>query len=99
LGTEPVASTIALRASISASPTLTLPPPVSEPEPSISSIPFFLNRPATPPVSVLITFSRRAMTFEKSTVEPLTSMPNSPASSTSDRMSATRRTALAGMHA
>ena len=46
LGTEPVASTIALRASISASPTRTLPSPVSEPEPSISSMPFFLNRPA-----------------------------------------------------
>ena len=35
--------------------------------PSISSIPFFLNSPDTPPVSVLITFSRRAMTPAKST--------------------------------
>ena len=63
------------------------------------SIVFFLNSPATPPVSVLMTFLRRSDTWPKSTVRDGTSMPNSPASSTSERMSATRRTALAGMHA
>ena len=36
-----------------------LPSPASAPSPSITSILFFLNSPATPPVSVLITFSRR----------------------------------------
>ena len=59
--TEPVASTIVF-AAIVCPPTVTCPAPASAPSPSISSIEFFLNRPATPPVSVLTTFSRRAVT-------------------------------------
>jgi hypothetical protein len=48
-----------------------------------------------------MTFVRRWPTASKSTVGsvPLRLMPNSPASRTSDRMSALRNTALAGMHA
>ncbi len=46
-----------------------------------------------------MTFLRRSETLAKSTERDGTSMPNSPASSTSERMSATRRTALAGMQA
>ena len=38
-------------------------------------------------------------TFAKSTVRPSTVMPKSPASSISERMSADRRTAFAGMQA
>ena len=59
--TEPVASTIVL-AAICSPPTVTVPSPASDASPSIRSILFFLNRPATPPVSVEITFSRRALT-------------------------------------
>ena len=59
--TEPVARMTALAASIS-SPSLLVadaarcPSPVSAPSPSMKSMPFFLNRPQTPPVSVLMTF-------------------------------------------
>ena len=63
------------------------------------SILFFLNRPATPPVSVLMTFCRRSMTFAKSTERSGTEMPKSSASSISASTSATRSTALAGMQA
>ncbi len=60
---------------------------------------FFLNSPETPPVSVETTFLRRSLTRAKSTLRPVTSMPKSAASSISDRMSATRSTAFAGMQA
>jgi hypothetical protein len=72
---------------------------VTAPTPSTTSIRFFLKSPATPPVSVLMTFCRRAAIASKSTVRPSTRMPNSAASSISWRMSAVRRTALAGMQA
>ena len=102
LGTEPVAR-MTVFASISVPsklpPTLTLPSSVTEPWPSMYSILFFLNRPATPPVSVEMTFSRRAMTLAKSTERSGTEMPKSSASSISASTSATRRTALAGMQA
>ena len=99
LGTEPQARMIVL-ASISSPPTVTLPPPASAPSPSITSMPFFLNSPATPPVSVLMTLSRRCATAAKSTcTPPCTLSPNSSASSISALTSATRSTALAGMHA
>ena len=101
--TEPVAMITQRLATISEPsklpPTRTLPSSVTAPWPEITSMPFFLNRPATPPVSVLMTFLRRSETAPKSTSWPLTLMPNSPASSTSVRMSAERRTAFAGMHA
>ena len=101
--TEPVATMTPLPASTSCPsklpPTLTLPSAVREPWPSRTSMPFFLKRPATPPVSVLMTFARRAITAPKSTVGSATWMPNSPASRTSCRTSAERRTALAGMQA
>ena len=61
-GTEPVARITAFDASYSVSPTRTLPSPVRPPSPSITSILFFLNRPLTPPVSVLTTFARRSIT-------------------------------------
>ena len=96
--TEPVASRIVL-AAIVWSPTVTRPPPASDPEPSIRSILFFLNRPETPPVRVLTTFWRRALTPAKSTSGSATLIPNSSASRISDSTSATRSTALAGMHA
>ncbi len=61
LATDPVASTTR-SAFISVPsnwpPIFTLPSSVTEPNPSIRSMPFFLNRPATPLVSVLITLSR-----------------------------------------
>ena len=98
LATDPVARTIALDASYTSSPTFT-PPLLNAPTPSITSILFFLNRPPTPPVNVLITFSRRAETLLKSISRPATSMPNSSASSISLSTSATRSTALAGMQA
>ena len=59
--TEPVASTIVL-AEISWPPTVSVPSPVSVASPSIRSILFFLSSPATPPVSVEITFLRRSET-------------------------------------
>ena len=62
IGTEPVARITHFEASYSVSPTRTLPSPVRPPAPSITSILFFLNRPATPPVRVLMTFARRSMT-------------------------------------
>ena len=102
LGTEPVARMTVL-ASISVPsklpPTFTLPSSVTEPWPSMYSILFFLKRPATPPVSVLMTFCRRSMTLPKSTLRSGTEMPKSSASSISASTSATRRTAFAGMHA
>ena len=60
-GTEPVAR-ITMPAASVAPLTLTWPSAVSEPRPSISSMRFFRNRPATPEVSVVTTFSRRACT-------------------------------------
>ena len=60
---------------------------------------FFFIRPPTPPVSVLITLRRRSPTAAKSIWRSGTVMPNSDASSISERMSATRSTAFAGMHA
>ena len=68
--TEPVASTMHFDASSSRSPTLTPLPPASVASPSTYSIAFFLNRPATPPVSVLMTFWRRSRHAAKSTVRP-----------------------------
>ena len=59
IGTEPVAMTTFF-VSWTSSPTLTLPSSVSEASPSITVILFFLKRPATPPVSVLRTLSRRS---------------------------------------
>ncbi len=96
--TEPVARMIVL-AEIWLPPTVTEPAPASAPSPSMYSIPFFLNRPATPPVRVLITFSRRALTPAKSTSGSETLIPKSSASRISDSTSATRSTALAGMQA
>ena len=80
-------------------PTLTLPSSVTEPWPSMTSMPFFFMSPATPPVSVLTTFLRRAPTAAKSTVGSPTVMPKASASRISPSTSATRRTALAGMQA
>ena len=60
---------------------------------------FFLKSPATPPVSVETTLSRRSTTAAKSTVGSATRMPNSPASRTSLSTSAARSTAFAGMQA
>jgi hypothetical protein len=96
--TEPVASRIVF-ALICWGPTLTAPLPASDPSPSISSIPFFLNSPDTPPVSVLITFSQRALTAAKSISGSATLIPNSFAPRTSLSTSATRSTAFAGMQA
>ena len=96
--TDPVASTIVC-AWISASPARTVPPEVSAPADSMTSTLFFFIRPATPPVSVLTTFSRRAMTPSQSTSGSDTLSPKSPASRISASTSAVRRTALAGMHA
>src|ERR1044071_5990840 len=63
-GTEPVASTTQVLASITLPskfpPTLTLPPSVTEPKPSIRSILFFLNSPPTPPTRVEMTLPRRS---------------------------------------
>ena len=59
--TEPVASTTVLALTIS-EPMLTFPSPASAASPSISSIPFFLNSPLTPPVNVETTLSRRFIT-------------------------------------
>ena len=72
---------------------------VTEPKPSITSILFFFIRPATPPVSVLMTLRRRSPTAPKSIERSGTLMPNSAASSISLTMSATRSTAFAGMQA
>ena len=100
--TEPVAR-ITVVAAISVPskllPTLTLPSSVTTPWPSMTSMPFFLMSPATPPVSVLTTRLRRSPTAAKSTLGSPTVMPKAPASRTSPRTSATRRTALAGMQA
>ena len=100
--TEPVAR-ITVCAAISVPsklpPTFTLPSSVTTPWPSMTSIPFFFISPATPPVSVLTTLSRRAPTAAKSTVGSPTVMPKSPASRISPSTSATRSTALAGMQA
>jgi hypothetical protein len=98
-GTEPVARMTHFSAVISSSPTLTLPSPASDPWPSMTSILFLRNRPETPPTSVETTFWRRSATFPKSISRPSTAMPNSAASSISERMSADRRTAFAGMQA
>ena len=81
------------------SPTRTFASDVTEPTPSITSILFFFIRPPTPPVSVLITLRRRSPTAAKSIVRSGTVMPNSEDSSISEMMSATRRTAFAGMQA
>ena len=59
--TEPVASRIVL-AVISCPSTVSVPAPVRVAAPSMSSTLFFFSSPATPPVSVVITFSRRALT-------------------------------------
>ncbi len=56
-------------------PTRTLPSSVTDACPSMTSILFFLKRPATPPVSVETTFSRRAWTAAKSTATLPTSSP------------------------
>ena len=59
--TEPHASTtrsVSISVPSNWPPILTLPSSVTEPKPSIRSMPFFLKRPATPPVSVLMTLSR-----------------------------------------
>ena len=80
-------------------PTLTLPSSVTTPWPSMTSMAFFFISPATPPVSVLTTFWRRAPTASKSTVGSPTVMPKAPASRISPSTSATRSTALAGMQA
>jgi hypothetical protein len=102
LATEPVAM-MTLPASISVPsnwpPILTLPSSVTEPWPSIRSILFFLNRPETPPVRVLMTLSRCLATPPMSTFVPSTLMPKPFAWLTSESTSAARRTALAGMHA
>ena len=102
-GTEPVARITPLAASISSPskfpPTLTLASEVTEPWPSMKSMPFFLNRPLTPPVSVLMTRWRRWPTAAKSISGSATLIPKSSASRTSCSTSATRSTALAGMHA
>ncbi len=100
---EPVATTMHFVTSTSSpsllAPTRTVPAPMTVPWPSSRLILFFLKRPLTPPVRVLMTFRRRSETASKSTVGSDTLMPNSPASRTSSRTSATRRTAFAGMHA
>ena len=83
----------------SSSPTRTVPAAVSTPSPVTSSMLFFLNSPATPPVSVETTLPRRSMTASKSTLGSATRIPSSPASRTSLSTSAARRTALAGMQA
>ncbi len=98
LPTEPVARITDL-ASYSSSPTRTFASRVTDPKPSITSILFFFIRPATPPVRVLMTLRRRSPTAPKSIERSGTLMPNSAASSISLTMSATRRTALAGMQA
>ena len=98
--TEPVARMTPFATSISSPETRALPWAVTAPTPEMTSIPFFLNSPDTPPVSVLMTRLRRSLTPPKSTsASPLTLIPNSPASRTSERTSAVRRTAFAGMHA
>ena len=97
-GTEPVAR-ITLPAVSARSPTSTSPSAVSVASPSITSIPPLRNSPLTPDVSVETTFSRRACTAAKSTSTASTFSPNSSASRISDRRSAERSTALAGMHA
>ncbi len=96
--TDPVASTIVL-ASIVFSPMRTARSPARDASPSMTSIWFFLNSPDTPPVRVVITFLRLAPTAAKSTLGSPTLIPNSSASRTSLSTSATRSTALAGMHA
>ena len=96
--TDPVAMMI-LPALCSSPPTRTVPPPPSDASPSRTSIPFFLKRPPTPPVRVSTTFRRRSVTAPKSTSGSATLMPNSSASRTSERMSAVRSTAFAGMQA
>ena len=80
-------------------PTLTLPSSVTDPCPSTTSMPFLRMSPATPPVSVLMTFLRRSPTASKSTCGSATVIPKSAASRISPSTSATRRTAFAGMHA
>ncbi len=76
--TEPVAR-ITVLAAISVPsklpPTLTLPSSVTDAWPSMTSMPFFLKRPETPPVSVLMTFLRRSPTPSKSTIGSETAMP------------------------
>ena len=67
--------------------------------PSIISTLFFLSSPATPPVKVETTWLRRSRTREKSIFGAPTVIPNSDSSAISEATSATRRTALAGMHA
>ncbi len=86
-------------ASIVLPSTTTLASAVTDASPVMKSTPFFFSRPATPPVSVEMTFSRRSDTAAKSISGAPTLMPNSPASWISLTMSAVRRTALAGMHA
>ncbi len=56
-------------------PTLTLPSSVTEPWPSTTSTPLRLSSPATPPVSVLMTFLRRSLTASKSTAGSPTEIP------------------------
>ena len=72
---------------------------VTAPTPSMTSILFFFIRPLTPPVSVLMTLRRRSPTAAKSIERSGTVMPKSEDSSISEMMSATRRTAFAGMQA
>ena len=61
LATDPVASTTCpalISVPSNWPPIFTFASSVTEPKPSIRSMPFFLNSPATPLVSVLITLSR-----------------------------------------
>ena len=61
LATDPVARitrSVWISVPSNCPPIFTLPSSVTDPKPSIRSILFFLNSPATPPVSVLITLSR-----------------------------------------
>ena len=60
-GTDPVARITVCAVSVSP-PTITSPSAFSFASPSISSMPPFLNSPATPEVSVETTLSRRAWT-------------------------------------
>ena len=101
-GTDPHASTT-VPASISVPskepPTFTLPSSVTEPRPSIRSMPFFSNSIATPPVSVLMTLSRCLVAPPQSKLTSPAVMPKLLAPWTSFIASATRSTAFAGMQA
>ena len=80
-------------------PIFTLPSSVTEPWPSITSMLFFFISIPTPPVSVFTTLSRCAPAPFMSTDASFTLMPKFLPWPTSVHTSATRRIALAGMHA